>query len=784
MKKFNLPQLSLLKSMLITLIFIMAIAIQAKSQVQRLVDFNNTSDLNTIFTKGTPGTLPMSNIASGGLANSGCISVQANSQDIWTTKAAYSVAGAGDVYVLSAYFVNGGNSGYGGLGFSTTEVNSVNTSGAPAIGLGMSFHGGGGMFMSNGSAIQSVAWDGGDMDYTGTVWYKMILTVTAKGSNTYDVNFQIWNSDANGTLGTMKTQKTYPGIVNASIGAASTLHVYFAAAGDRMRKIDNFNMNLSGGATIVEPGNPVVVTQPISSITASSAVSGGNVTSENGASVTAKGICWGTTTNPTISNNKTTNGTGPGIFTSNLTGLSADTKYYVRSYATNLSGTSYGSEISFTTTALAPTVTGISPTSGPTTGGTTVTITGTNFTGATAVKFGTTAASSFTVNSPTQITATSPVGVAGAVDITVITAGGTSAVSSVDKFTYNTATNITVNSIAGGLSTAITAAGGNLSTITSLTITGTIDARDFKVMRDNMPLLATLDFSAVNIATYTGTAGTGAASSIVYPANEIPQWAFCYSAVSGKSSLTTPIVLPASVTSVGLRAFSSCTGLKGITFGNALTNISDEAFSNCISLSGTLTIPATVTKIGNSAFWICGKLTGNLVIGNLVTSIGTQAFQSCVGLTSVTIPASVTTIGEYAFMSCTGLTSIKDYSKVPQTIGSVTFSGETTTCTLHVPVGTKTIYKAATYWSAFTNITDDLVDTAISDASMSTVNIYGNSTDIIVDGLNVGDRISVFTISGILIQTLKSTGNRELIHMKNGGLFIVKTDSKTAKVVL
>ncbi len=84
----------------------------------------------------------------------------------------------------------------------------------------------------------------------------------------------------------------------------------------------------------------------------------------------------------------------------------------------------------------APTVSSISLTSGSTAGGTSVTITGTDFSGATSVMFGSVAASSFTVNSATSITAITPAGSAGAVDITVTTAGGTSATSSADQFTY------------------------------------------------------------------------------------------------------------------------------------------------------------------------------------------------------------------------------------------------------------------------------------------------------------------------------------------------------------
>ncbi|TCO61100.1 PxKF domain-containing protein [Actinocrispum wychmicini] len=83
-----------------------------------------------------------------------------------------------------------------------------------------------------------------------------------------------------------------------------------------------------------------------------------------------------------------------------------------------------------------PTVTAVNPASGPTTGGTIVTITGTKFTGATAVAFGTTAATSFTVNSDTSITATAPAATAGPVDVTVTTSSGTSATNPADRYTY------------------------------------------------------------------------------------------------------------------------------------------------------------------------------------------------------------------------------------------------------------------------------------------------------------------------------------------------------------
>lgn len=94
---------------------------------------------------------------------------------------------------------------------------------------------------------------------------------------------------------------------------------------------------------------PVVITLPVEEITVSSAISGGNVTSDGGADVIARGICWSTSQNPTLNDNFTTDGEGTGVYTSDMTGLDDNTTYYVRAYATNSVGTCYGEEISFTT---------------------------------------------------------------------------------------------------------------------------------------------------------------------------------------------------------------------------------------------------------------------------------------------------------------------------------------------------------------------------------------------------------------------------------------------------
>ncbi len=123
----------------------------------------------------------------------------------------------------------------------------------------------------------------------------------------------------------------------------------------------------------------------------------------------------------------------------------------------------------FTYTAPVPTVTAISPNTGSTNGGTAVTITGTGLTAATAVDFGTVAATGVTVKSDTSIVATSPAGSAGAVDVTVTTAGGTSAKSSADQFTYAVIPAPTVTAVSPNSGTT---AGGQTVTVTGTNLTG------------------------------------------------------------------------------------------------------------------------------------------------------------------------------------------------------------------------------------------------------------------------------------------------------------------------
>jgi hypothetical protein len=102
-------------------------------------------------------------------------------------------------------------------------------------------------------------------------------------------------------------------------------------------------------------GTPIVITSPISGLSNTSVVSGGNVTNSGAAPVLARGVCWSLVNNPTILDSHSVNGSGTGPYISNVSGLAINSTYYIRAYATNMIGTSYGNTLSFTTPAI-PTV--------------------------------------------------------------------------------------------------------------------------------------------------------------------------------------------------------------------------------------------------------------------------------------------------------------------------------------------------------------------------------------------------------------------------------------------
>ncbi|MGB8657546.1 MAG: T9SS type A sorting domain-containing protein [Candidatus Zixiibacteriota bacterium] len=182
--------------------------------------------------------------------------------------------------------------------------------------------------------------------------------VTVVGAATVAVRGVCWSTSANPTTADSNTTDgTGAGSFTSSITGLSpgTLYhvrayaVYIGAA-------KSMYTYYGGDSTFTALTTPTVTTASITSITSTTASSGGNVTDSGGVPVTARGVCWSTSANPTTSDSKTTNGTGTGAFTSSLTSLTPGILYHVRAYATNSVGTSYGGDSTFTTLTT-PTVT-------------------------------------------------------------------------------------------------------------------------------------------------------------------------------------------------------------------------------------------------------------------------------------------------------------------------------------------------------------------------------------------------------------------------------------------
>ena len=287
----------------------------------------------------------------------------------------------------------------------------------------------------------------------------------------------------------------------------------------------------------------------------------------------------------------------------------------------------------------------------------------------------------------------------------------------------------------GGLANAFTAE--ELATIYDLTLTGTIDARDFKTMRDKMPLLSKINLIGATIVAYNGTEGTTSNVNAAYPENTVPENAFAIKVPYVKENVTlTNIVLPESLTAIGQFSFFYCTALQDVTIPTSVTTIDTYAFNGCSSMKN-ITIPSSVENIGVRAF---GQLiavinvdpnnanylisegvlfnkdqtqliqcsvskSGSYTLPSTVTTVGEFAFFDCRQLTSIIIPSSVVAIGNYAFASCFGLNSLIVHSTVPVNFEPTDYVfSPSSDCTLYVPIGSKMAYQTANQWENFQNI--------------------------------------------------------------------------------
>jgi hypothetical protein len=144
-------------------------------------------------------------------------------------------------------------------------------------------------------------------------------------------------------------------IITDSKGLGSALWILGNTPGTQTLtvKATDVNGNEINGSPIVfsatANGKIIITTNIVTSITTNSAASGGNITGDGGSPIKARGVCWSTSTNPTISNSRTQDGAGSGSFISAISGLSPNTTYYLKAFAINNTDTGYGNQVSFLT---------------------------------------------------------------------------------------------------------------------------------------------------------------------------------------------------------------------------------------------------------------------------------------------------------------------------------------------------------------------------------------------------------------------------------------------------
>ena len=173
------------------------------------------------------------------------------------------------------------------------------------------------------------------------------------GGSTVILRGVCWSTNITPTIADNKTlDGAGAGSFISAITGLTAGTTYFVRAYATNASETGYGMALS--FTTLPAVTPTLTTATVSSITQNTAICGGTIISDGAALITTRGICYSTSPTPTIVDGKTSDGSGPGVFTSTLTGLTGNTTYYVRAYATNSAGTSYGNQVSFITSPIMP----------------------------------------------------------------------------------------------------------------------------------------------------------------------------------------------------------------------------------------------------------------------------------------------------------------------------------------------------------------------------------------------------------------------------------------------
>lgn len=288
---------------------------------------------------------------------------------------------------------------------------------------------------------------------------------------------------------------------------------------------------------------------------------------------------------------------------------------------------------------------------------------------------------------------------------------------------------------AGGLAGALTAQ--EKQTLSKLTIVGVMDARDFKVLRDNIPNLTQANMSQTTVVAYVGTAGTSGTWNVTYPANAIPDFAFSKPSGYTLNEILQKVELPAGISAIGYAAFAYCRKLEGIQLPLTVKTIAYEAFEECRGLK-RINFPEGLTII-------------------------LQAFRYCTSLESIDIPSTVTNIADEAFYRCSGLKSITVRQRNPPVATDWTFyEVDHSKCIVYVPAGTKGLYASFWVWKDFAQIVEmeNSLDKNILHSVVLTPNPF---TDVIrIQGLTDVAQLTILNMNGIPLLTKWVTNDQTI----------------------
>jgi len=324
-----------------TILLLIGLIIKLNAQ-SSIFGFNTAGDLTTYFTKGGSTTC-VSQSTNTGLNGSGALNLPSGScSEIFTTKEGYTMAGVGSKFNFSCYLKSEYNGGYGGVGFTSNSAAQYWSYAAPNDGIGLSAHGGGFDFTS-GTTVSSRSWCITEFLNTGSAskWYQINLSIELKTNDTFEMIVIAFASDALGVVDSTKKCTHSWKVKNTALASSNILYSYFGFGGQRVTNFDNYKIELSGGSSVIQFGNPILT--GTAAYTSGAVALNGNVTSSNGFAVTSRGFVYNTKGNPTKSDSNVLLGSGTGTFSSSLTTLNPGT-YYFRAFATNSSGTSYGAE--------------------------------------------------------------------------------------------------------------------------------------------------------------------------------------------------------------------------------------------------------------------------------------------------------------------------------------------------------------------------------------------------------------------------------------------------------